>query len=359
MQARKELMPDFHIAMARTIDFDEIERGAAEKQRPRYAYPVLARRLGAKLYQAERDAPAVTFLDRLRSRVIGSPQTWSFARDLAPRLGRRDVLYCLDVDVGVPMAAAIRRASARPKLAVYLHNLDRPRGRLAAKLFRIADTVDVFFSCCSSQLEFLRNWLKISEDRTSLLLQHVDNGFFTPGPPTPGKRRPLVVSVGLEKRDYVTLAEATKDMDIDVRVDAWSPDARRMAKSFPAQTPANMTYVTNTHTELVQLYRDADVFVLPMFPNRYSGITSLVEAYACDRPIVASRTIGLADYLTPPDGVTTVEPSDPAAMRAAILRLLEHPDEARAQARRGYESVERRYDFDRYVELVAGRLEAL
>ena len=352
-------MPNFHIAMTGANDFDGIERLAAENQRPRHSVPLLARRLGAKLYQTGRDAPPASFGDRLRARLIGTPQGWSIARDMAPRLGRNDVVFCLDADVGVPMADALRGRADRPKLVVYLHNLDRPRGRLGADLFRMAETVDLFTSCCSSQLEFVRDRYKVSEDRTLLLLQHVDNRYFTPGPPSPGKRRPAIASVGLEKRDYVTLAEATKDMDVDVWVDAWSPNARKMARAFPPETPANMSYRTSKSTELVQLYRDADVVVVSMFPNNYAGLTTLIEALACERPIVASRTIGLADYLSPPDGITGVEPCDPAAMRAAIVRLLDHPEEARAQGRRGYESVARRYDFDRYIEMVAERLEAL
>lgn len=352
-------MADFHIAATGASDFDEVERLAAEKQRPRHSTPVMARRLGAKVYQTHRDAPAFGLGDRLRTRLIGTPQGWSLARELAPRLGRNDVLYCLDADVGVPMAAALRGRAARPKLAVYLHNLDRPRGWLTTRLIPMADTVDVFFSCCSSQLEYVRDQFKISEDRTCLLLQHVDNLFFTPGPPTPGKKRPVIASVGLEKRDYATLAAAAKDLDVNVWVDAWSPNARRMAKTFPSEIPANMTYRTSKSTELVQLYRDADVVVVSMFPNKYAGITSLVEGLACARPIVASRTIGLADYLSPPDGITPVEPSDPEAMRAAIVRLLEHPEDAQAQARRGYESVDRRYDFDRSIDFVAERLKSM
>jgi glycosyltransferase involved in cell wall biosynthesis len=359
MKTRFHPMRNFHMSLVGASDFDEIERLAAEKKRPRHSVPVLARRLGARLYQPDPTAPVVSNCDRLRARLIGTPQAWSFARDLVPRLGRNDVVYCLDAVVGIPLAAELRRKSDRPKLAVYLHNLDRPRGRLAAKLFGIADTIDLFTSCCSSQLEFVRAWLKVPEDRTLLFLQHVDNQFFTPGPPTPGKRRPVVAAVGLERRDYVTLAEATKELDVDVWVDAWSATARKMAKTFPTETPANLTYRTSTSTELVQLYRDADVVVVSMYPNKYAGITSLVEALACERPIVASRTIGLADYLSPSDGITTVEPCDPATMRAAIVRLLEHPGDAQTQAHQGYESVARRYDFDRYIEMVADRLEAL
>jgi len=351
-------MPNFHIALTGANDFVEIERLAANMQRPRHSVPVLARRLGAKLYQTNLDAPTPSLTDRLRARLIGSPQGWSFAREMASRLGRNDVIFCLDAEVGVPMAATLRGRSNRPKLVVYLHNLDRPRGRVGGSLFGIADCVDLFTSCCSSQLEFVQNRLGVSKDRTLLLLNHVDNKFYTPGPPTPGKRRPLIASVGLERRDYVTLAAATKDLDVDVRVDAWSPNARRMAQAFPPEIPPNMTFHTNTSTELVQMYRDADIVVVSMFPNKYAGLTTLVEGLACERPVVASQTIGLADYLVPKD-VMAVEPCNPDAMRAAIVRLLEDPVEARAQARRGYESVARRYDFDNYNEMVAERLEAL
>jgi glycosyltransferase involved in cell wall biosynthesis len=351
-------MRNFHIALTGANNFVEIEKLAANMQRPRHSVPVLARRLGAKLYQTNLDVPAPSLSDRLRSHLLGSPQGWSFARVMASRLGRNDVIFCLDAEVGAPMAATLRGRSNRPKLVVYLHNLDRPRGRVGASLFGIADCVDLFTSCCSSQLEFVRNRFNVSKDRTLLLLQHVDNKFYTPGPPNPGKRRPMIASVGLERRDYVTLAAAAKDLDADVWVDAWSPNARRMARAFPAEIPPNMTFRTNTSTELVQLYRNADIVVVSMFPNKYAGLTTLVEGLACERPVVASRTIGLADYLVPND-VTTVEPCNPGSMRAAIVRLLENPEEARAQARRGYESVARRYDFDRYIEMVADRLEAL
>ena len=186
------------------------------------------------------------------------------------------------------------------------------------KLLRIADSIDLFFSCCSSQLEFVRDYLKVSEDRTFLLLQHVDIRFFSPGPPTPGKTRPVVVAVGREQRDYATLAKATQDLDVDVRIDAWSATARTQPGMLPREIPANMSFRQSKPRELVQLYRDGDVVVVPMFPNKYAGITSLVEGLACERPIVASRTRGLVDYLSPPDGISPVEPSDPDAMRQRL-----------------------------------------
>jgi glycosyltransferase involved in cell wall biosynthesis len=298
-------------------------------------------------------------LDRLRAKLIGTPESWSFAADVAPRLGKNDVVYCLDTEVGMPLAAAIHGKPNRPKLAVYVHNIDRPRGRLAAKLLRVADSIDVFFSCCSSQLEYVRDALKVSPDRTHLLLVHVDGRFFSPGPPSPGKKRPIVAAVGREQRDYATLAEAAGDLDVDVLVDAWSATARKQPGMLPREVPANMSFRQSNSRELVQLYRDADIVVVPMFPNKYAGITSLIEGLACQRPVVASRTAGLIDYLTPPDGITPIEPSNPDALRGAIVHLLEHPEESQTQARQGYESVDKRYHFEQHIETVAEYLEAL
>jgi glycosyltransferase involved in cell wall biosynthesis len=352
-------MASFHLLQSNAIDYDAIERRAAEGEGPRYGIPMLARRLAATLHQAEREISAVALFDRVRARLCGTPQSWSLARSLAPRLGRGDVVYCLDAEMGLPMAASLRRGPGRPKLAVFLHNLDRPRGRLASEILRIADTVDLFIAFCSSQLEFIRDRLKVAEDRTFLLLAHIDDKFYSPGPQTAGKERSLVSAIGLERRDYVTFAEATRDLNVDVRIDSWSAFARKNRKIFPREMPANMTLCSSKPRELVQLYRDTDVLVVPMFPNKYAGITSLLEGLACQRPIVASRTVGLSDYLSPPDGITPVEPCNPAAIRAAIVSLIDHPEQARTQGRQGYESVARRYNFERHIETLASRLEAL
>ena len=39
------------------------------------------------------------FVADVKARIIGSPRSWSFARELAPRLGQSDVVYCLDAEM--------------------------------------------------------------------------------------------------------------------------------------------------------------------------------------------------------------------------------------------------------------------
>ena len=73
-------MPDFHIAQSWGNDFDDIERRAAEGNGPRYSVPLLVRRLGAKLHQANRCAlgrffqrPVTVSADRHTSDLVVRP----------------------------------------------------------------------------------------------------------------------------------------------------------------------------------------------------------------------------------------------------------------------------------------------
>jgi glycosyltransferase involved in cell wall biosynthesis len=70
------------------------------------------------------------------------------------------------------------------------------------------------------------------------------------------------------------------------------------------------------------------------------GITgSIREALACQRPVVATRLEGMPELVV--DGQTglLVPPREPAALAAAILRLLGDPAAAQAMARAGRERV--------------------
>jgi glycosyltransferase involved in cell wall biosynthesis len=88
-----------------------------------------------------------------------------------------------------------------------------------------------------------------------------------------------------------------------------------------------------------QLLAAADVFVLP---SRHEGMPLVaLEAMAAGLPVVATRVIGSAEVVD--DGVTgaLVRPGDPAALGAAVARLLTSPALRRRQGaagRRRYEA---------------------
>lgn len=352
--------PRFQLAFGSAFDLDGMARQAERGLAPRHAMRCLAETLPAAIRMPDPARTPPSPADRLRSLLAGSPAAWALARALAQASRPEDLVYCTDERIGLPVAALCGSHPARPRIVVFLHNLDRPRGRLASRLFGLARRADLFVTCTSSQAEFLKRSLAVSEDRILLLLEHVDCRFFSPGPASPGKTRPLIVGVGLERRDYKTLAAATHDLPADVRISGFSRYARTLARSFPDPLPANMSRRFYEWSELVQLYRDADVVVAPLFPSSYAaGVTTLMEGLACRRPVVVTRTSGLVDYLSPADGLSLAEPFDARGLRRAIVELLEHPADAEDQADRGFELARRRYDLDAYVDRLADRLRAL
>jgi glycosyltransferase involved in cell wall biosynthesis len=344
----------FHLLLPRVMDLPQAAARAARHEQPRHAMAELAASLAATIH--EPDAAAGTAFDRLRSLVAPPGALWSAARRVLQSAGPGDAVFCSSEAGGLQVAALGGRR--RPRLALFVHNVDRPRARFALKAWRMADKVDLFMACSTSQVEFLRRHLHLSDDRVRHVWDHTDTRFFTPGPASPGKRRPVVVSVGLEQRDYRTLAVATEDMDVDVRISGFSKDAAALARIFPDPMPANMSRRFYEWPELVQLYRDADVVVVSCHENRYAaGVQSLMEASACRRPVVATATEGLAAYVD--DCVVAVRPGDVAAMREAIQRSLHERASAEARASRAHRLANERYGMDRYVSEIDGALRRL
>ena len=88
----------------------------------------------------------------------------------------------------------------------------------------------------------------------------------------------------------------------------------------------------------------ADVFV---FPTLWRVRPALIEAMACETPVVATQTSAVPEALGP--GGRVVPPRDPAALAAAIAELLADPEACRRLGRAGRAGVEARYDRSRMV----------
>ena len=149
-------------------------------------------------------------------------------------------------------------------------------------------------------------------------------------------------------------------MNLDVKISGFSRDVRALAKTFPKVMPDNMTRRFYEWQELRQLYRDADIVVISMFQSVDSaGITTLMEAMACGRPVIVTRTIGLSDYLQTPGTVTTVEPEDVTGLKAAIVNLLEHPHQAEEQAKCAYKMVTEHHNSEQYVKTLTSLIRSM
>jgi glycosyltransferase involved in cell wall biosynthesis len=352
-------MANYHIALSRPLDLDTIAQNASLGETPRHAMGLLRDRLGATIHTP--NSPSATPLHTVSSKLIGKPEHWQLATDLASQLTADDVIYCTGEDVGIPIAALCGRIAPanRPKIVMFVHFINRPRAALAFKLFGIADRVDLFIAVTQAQLDFLQTRCGIPSSKILFTYEQTDNQFFTPGPAQP-KPRPIIASVGLEQRDYRTLAAATADLDLDVRISGFSHDTRDLKKYFPDPMPTNMSRRFYEWPDLVQLYRDADIIVLSLLPNHFAaGVSCLLEAMACGRPVIVSQTVGLIDYWSIPGGVIPVETGNIPALRSQIQALLNNPTEANRLGDRCRQQIQRYHDADAFVSTIAQRLEQL
>ncbi len=95
--------------------------------------------------------------------------------------------------------------------------------------------------------------------------------------------------------------------------------------------------------DLIKLYRTSTVFALPSFTRLESFGIVLLEAMACETPVIASDIPGVRDVI---DGAgLLVEPKNPGKLADAVLRVFANADEARSMGKRGRKLVESNYDW--------------
>ncbi|MBW4473859.1 MAG: glycosyltransferase family 4 protein [Stenomitos rutilans HA7619-LM2] len=348
----------YHLALGSSLDLEGINREALLGKRPGHIMWDLSQAVAASVHMPGREQ--ILPIDRLRAKLISLPEHWALARKLSSELHEEDVVYCNGEDIGLPLAILCGAKPNRPKLIIFFHAANRPRVRAALTLFRLEEKIDVFVSNTEPQFNYLRKTVRVPESRLHYLAEQTDTRFFCPGPVSPDKARPIIASAGLELRDYKILAAATADLNVDVKISGFSRDAVPLAKSFPKTLPANMSRRYYEWAELVQLYRDADLVVVSLFQgDASSGITTLMEAMACGRPVIATQTNGLADYLQTPGTVIPIAPGDSNGLKAAIAYVFAHPEEAEAQAKRAYQMISEHHNSQRYVEKLVSLLKSV
>jgi glycosyltransferase involved in cell wall biosynthesis len=103
--------------------------------------------------------------------------------------------------------------------------------------------------------------------------------------------------------------------------------------------------------DVVSLLAAADVAVQCSLTENLGGT---IEALLMERPVVATRVGGMPESVRDGETGLLVPASDPAALAAAIVRLLEHGDEAAAFGRAGRALMLERFTAARTADDVAG-----
>ena len=85
-----------------------------------------------------------------------------------------------------------------------------------------------------------------------------------------------------------------------------------------------------------------------MSAGESNGVT-LAEASACGLPVIAGQSGGLAEAVHDGETGLVVDPDDPAAVAAALKRLLDDQLLARRLGQAGRKAIETYYNWDRVI----------
>lgn len=309
---------------------ERLDDDVAAGRRPRADYRVIAERLAADVVDVPAALGATGKVGAAAHRVGGPGLllAWYLLRNRR----RYDVVLTDGEHVGLPYAALSHGARrGRPRHVMIVHVVT-PLKRRMLRWLALGRRIDAYVTYASRQATVLVDEVGVPAERVSRIPFMVDTAFFAASPAAPpADRRPLIVSVGRERRDHPTLIAAVAGVDADVVLTTTSLWSTRGDATTALELPSNVTVEQFDYVGLRDLYSRADVVVVPLMNVEFqAGITALLEAMAMGRAVVCTRVAGQTDTIVDGETGVYVPFGDAGALRRTIEDLLAD-DGARAR----------------------------
>lgn len=320
---------------------------------PRHDILSLTERLGAELILAEA-------ADGYKN--AGSKgRAWHLFRMGWQAFRRRkdyDVIVT-DLDaVGTVLAFLLKLTRSRKGHIIICHG--KLAGGWQAKLTRrlkLHSHVDYFVSYGVSVGERLVANVGIPDEKVKLVKHPADHQWWKPMD-VPVER--LISSAGMTRRDYTTLANAVRDLDVQVQIAAYSPWVDPRYSTPAAEAPDNVTFTRLPQDELRELYARSMFIVVPLQQSiSQAGSLVIYESMAMGKAVIVAETDGEKALGLVEDGITGLyyEPGNADDLREKIQYLLDNPQEAERLGEAARARVERELNMDRYFDEVVALVE--
>ncbi len=266
------------------------------------------------------------------------------------RASKADVILSTVDTVGLPLVL-LGRAGLVRRPVVYTsiglpERLERLRGERATRIYCDAlRRTKAIVAFSEFEVETLQEWLGTGGPPVAFVPFGVDGEWFRP---EPGREPDVdVVSIGADPhRDFpllVTIAERRPDLRFRIVTTA---DRAAALGSVPANVELECDL---PFREMRDRLLSARAVALPVRENSYSGATTvLLQALACGKPVVVSRTNAIATGYRLEDSVNCrlVPPGDADAFEQALGDVLASGAELGARARETAEA----FTWERYAD---------
>jgi glycosyltransferase involved in cell wall biosynthesis len=350
---------------------------------PRKDYNVLAEALGADAI----DRSAVR-----RSRLLG----W-----LARKVGVAPVQAWLafkqrhDYDliltdgehIGIPLALLLKLARSKVSHITIGHRLTASKKKPFFKWLKVQSHITTILLHSRRQYQLAVEQLRIAPEQLALIPYQVDASFWDQQPDT-AEESHLICSAGLEFRDYPTLLRAVEGLEVEVVIGAASHWSKRRNTAADQSLPSNVQVASFDYEALRRVYARSAVVVVPLDDIDFqAGVTTILEAMSMGKPVIVTHSQGQTDVVedrrTATRGAAVrarpasvlreiaeaqgihvqptgfyVPPDDPAALRRAIVHLLDHPQERARLGAAGRKTIESLVTVDLFAQRVRKLVQA-
>lgn len=165
--------------------------------------------------------------------------------------------------------------------------------------------------------------------------------------------KPYILAVGNDgRRDFESLLSAVDGLDICCRV--------LTKRQLPDSLPPNVELISGdwhqggiSDLHLRSLYQNASCVAVPLIESKQpSGQSVTLQAMACGKPVVLSRTSGLWSQQMMKDGenVLLTPPGDIQGLRAALCKVLQRKQLAAGLGRNARKTVKQHADIVFFAE---------
>jgi glycosyltransferase involved in cell wall biosynthesis len=320
---------------------------AAAADGPRQDFAEIARRLHGKLLGYDlSDASWYQWTRQIERKLkLDIVEALSASRQAR----QHNLILSLSEKLAIPVATLMRAQGQPIPHIVIGHKLSSGLKTRLFRLWSLHQSFDHIICLCQAQADYAIRHLQVAPEKVSMIYDKVDHRYFHPQPAAQGD---YILAVGQEQRDYETLVKAIAGTDIRLVIVAsspWSTGQTQMIDAAGVKTLSRIPF-----SELRDLYAGARLVVVPLFNVDYAaGVNAALEAMAMGRPLIISRTPGIADYVLEGETGCYAAPGDAPALREVILSLWDKPQERERLGTNGRQMVEERMNLDIYVEQIA------
>ncbi|MEX0721773.1 MAG: glycosyltransferase family 4 protein [Balneolaceae bacterium] len=220
-------------------------------------------------------------------------------------------------------------------------------------LKRVQDHLAKIVTWSSNQYKFGVNELGIPPEKIKLIKRGVDQQFWRPIE----SQTNTICSAGMEMRDYPTLIQAMKSLDIPCHIATGEARGQlfNTVKDLYAMEgiPSNITIGEKKPTDLRQLYASSRFVVIPLLPtDTDNGLTVILEAMAMGKAVISSKVDGQIDVIK--EGITGfyVPQGDPQALKEVIEYLWSDPEKAKKMGKAARDYIEEHHTLEQFVEAI-------